>query len=112
MAARGIVQRAYRVMTFNCDVSGNHGRLTDSDTLRRAAILHAEEHSHPPRERKMKKKREEREKSRRRRLRCIVSINRVNSRENNSELMNVTVAMATSIARNCFIFIASRRAML
>lgn len=110
MAARGIVQRAYRVMTFNCDVSGNHGRLTDSDTLRRAAILHAEEHSYLPREKKMGKKREEREKSRR--LRCIISINRVNSRENNSELMNITVAMATSIARNCFIFIASRRAML
>lgn len=35
-------------MTFNCDVSGNHGRLTDSDTLWRAAILHAEERSHPP----------------------------------------------------------------
>lgn len=104
-------------MTFNCDVSGNHGRLTDSDTLWRAAILHAEKRSHPPGEKngKEKKKKKEEGKNRRRRFDAshrVVSINRVNSRENNSELMNITVAMATSIARNCFIFIVSRRAML
>lgn len=39
-----------------------------------------------------------------------VSINQVNPRENNSELMNdITIAMVMSIAHNCFIFIASRR---
>lgn len=48
-AAHRIVLRAYRVMTFNCDVSSNHGRLTDSDTLWRAVILHVEKRGHPPR---------------------------------------------------------------
>lgn len=62
-----IVLRAYRVMTFNCDVSSNHGRLTDSDTLWRAVILHVEKRGHPPRrikgEKDKKKKKEERKES-------------------------------------------------
>lgn len=104
--------RLYRVMTFNCDVSSNHGRLTDSDTLWRAVILHGEAWSPAEKDkgrgRKMKKKtRRRRERVSRRRV-AVVPINWVYSRENNYELMNVIVAMATSIAYNCFIFISCR----
>jgi len=34
-------------MTFNCDMSGNHGCLTDSDTLWRAGDIAQEKRSYP-----------------------------------------------------------------